>query len=476
MKRARLIWILALLLPVTASAQARFQPTAESLRGHKLPQWFDDAKFGIFIHWGPYAVPAFHEWYVAWMSPQAGYGYLYGGPPFTPGQGLLSDGAFRQRVPPGSFAERARKYHLENWGPNFSYDDFLPMFKAEKFDPDAWARLFRDAGARYVVLTAKHGDEFAMWPTKLTPRNAGEMGPKRDIVGDLAKPVRALGMKYGLYHNTTYTFWDKRFPGRDWVEYMNATIKELVDRYQPSVIWGDVSEGPIKDAAGKALPSDYWNSKEVIAYYYNHSKDPDGVVTNDRWGREVDGSRLGDFATPERSNLKAIQESKWELCDSLDPFSWGYSRILPEGGYMTANQLVDYLVDVVSKNGNLLINIGPRADGTIPEIMQNVLLETGAWLKVNGEAIYGSRYYTTYKEGDFRFTRKGDTVYAIALEWPEEATFTLRSLSGKTVKSVELLGLGAVKFEQAAKGLIVTMPQQRPCKYAYTFKIITAAR
>ena len=133
MIRARLIWILALLLPVTASAQARFQPTAESLRGHKLPQWFDDAKFGIFIHWGPYAVPAFHEWYVAWMSPQAGYGYLYGGPPFTPGQGLLSDGAFRQRVPPGSVAERARKYHLENWGPDFSYDDFLPMFKAEKF-------------------------------------------------------------------------------------------------------------------------------------------------------------------------------------------------------------------------------------------------------------------------------------------------------------------------------------------------------
>ncbi len=462
----------ALSLPI--AAQAPYQPTAASLRTHKVPQWFEDAKFGIFIHWGPYAVPAFHEWYVAWMSPHAGYGFLLGGPPFTPAQGNLSDAVMKLRYPPGSVAGRARKYHLDNFGPNVSYDDFLPMFKAEKFDPDAWARLFQAAGARYVVLTAKHGDEFAMWPTKLTPRNAGATGPKRDIVGDLAKTVRAQGLKYGLYHNTTYTFYDKRYPGRDWVEYMNATIKELVDKYQPSIIWGDVREGPIRDTQGRPVPSDYWNSKEVIAYLYNHSKDPAEVLTNDRWGLEADGSRLGDFSTPERRNLNAIQPEKWELCDSLDPFSWGYSRILPEGGYMTANQLVDYLADVVSKNGNLLINIGPRADGTIPEVMRNVLLETGAWLKVNGDAIYASRPFTTYKEGDFRFTRKANAVYAIALEWPEDPTFTLKSLTSHKVQSVELLGQGPVKFTQSPTGLTITVPPQRPCKFAYTFKILTA--
>ncbi|MBI4893726.1 MAG: alpha-L-fucosidase [Acidobacteria bacterium] len=461
----------ALSLPL--AAQALYRPTAASLRTHPLPKWFDEAKFGIFIHWGPYAVPAFHEWYVAWMSPRAGYGFLLGAPPFTPDPGNLSDTIIQRRYTPGSVAGRARKYHLENYGPNVAYDDFLPMFKAEKFDPAAWAKLFEDAGARYVVLTAKHGDEFAMWPTKLTPRNAGDMGPKRDIVGDLAHTVRARNMKFGVYHNTTYTFYDKRYPGRDWVEYMNATIKELIDKYQPSVIWGDVTEGPIRDAQGKTLPSDYWNSKEVIAYLYNHSKDPDGVVTNDRWGLEADGSHLGDFTTPERRNLNSIQSAKWELCDSLDPFSWGYSRILPEGGYMTANQLVDYLIDVVSKNGNLLINIGPRADGTIPEIMQNVLLETGAWLKTNGEAIYASRPFTTYKEGDFRFTRKGPAVYAIALEWPEDPTFTLTTLAGAKVQSVELLGQGPVHFTQTAKGLTITVPNKRPCKFAYTFKITT---
>jgi alpha-L-fucosidase len=277
----------------------------------------------------------------------------------------------------------------------------------------------------------------------------------------------------GFYHNTTYTFWDKRYPGRDWVEYMNATIKELVDLYQPSIIWGDVTVGPIKDERGVDLPADYWNSKEVLAYFYNHSKDPGDVVANDRWGLDVDGSHVGDFLTPERSNIHDIEKRKWELCDSLDPFSWGYNRNLPEGEYMTANQLVDYLVDVVSKNGNLLINIGPRADGTIPEIMQQVLLETGEWLKVNGEAIYGSRPWTSWKEGDFRFTRKGEAVYAIALEWPEGETVTLKSFAGKKVSRVELLGLGeALKWKQTPAGVVITVPAKRPCRYAYTFKVV----
>lgn len=447
--------------------EERYEPTTESLRKHTVPQWFEDAKFGIFIHWGPYAVPAYHEWYVVFMSPKAGFGFNLGGPPYTATQGNLPDAVFKANI-----REKAFKYQLDNWGPNFAYDDFIPMFKAETFDPDAWAKLFQQAGAKYVVLTAKHGDEFAMWPTRHTHRNSMEMGPKRDLAGDLTKSVRSLGMKMGFYHNTTYSFWDKRYPGRDWVEYMNNSIKELVDMYRPGILWGDVRTGPIRDRDGKPLGTDYWNSKEVLAYFYNHSDDPSQVVANDRWGVEPDGTYLGDYSTPERQNIKGISEKKWELCDSLDPTSWGYNRLLKEGEYMTPNELVDYLVDVVSKNGNLLINIGPRPDGAIPEVMEKCLREVGQWLSVNGEAIYGSRYWVTHEEGDFRFTRKGNTLYAIALEWPEEETVTLKSLAGKTVTKVEMLGLReAVKWNQTNDGVVISVPSKRPCKYAYTFKV-----
>jgi alpha-L-fucosidase len=298
-----------------------------------------------------------------------------------------------------------------------------------------------------------------------------EMGPRRDLAGDLLKAVRQSGLKMGFYHNTTYTFWDPRYPGRDWVDYMNNSIKELADLYHPSILWGDVLEGPIKDWQGKPLPADYWNSKEVLAYFYNHSEDPAEVVANDRWGLDTDGKMLGDFATPERTGVSGIIEKKWEECDSLDPTSWGYNRRTKDGEYMTPNGVVHYLVDVVSKNGNLLINIGPRADGTIPEVMQSCLRRVGEWLRVNGEAIYGSRAWDTYKDGDVRFTRKGNTLYAIALEWPEEE-FRLTSLAGKEVLKVEMLGLNdPITWKQDGKGLAIQPPAKRPCRYAYTFKI-----
>ena len=457
---------LAAFAAAAALAAGPYQPTTESLRKHKAPQWFEDAKFGIFIHWGPYAVPAFHEWYVDFISPKASFGFLLGGPPYTATRGELPEELFLAGI-----RQEALKYHLDNWGPKFSYDDFLPMFKAEKYDPEAWARLFREAGAKYVVLTAKHGDEYALWPTKHTRRNSMETGPRRDLAGDLTKAVRKLDMKMGFYHNTTYTFWDQRYPGRDWVDYMNSSIKELVDLYHPSVLWGDVRVGPVKDRDGKFLPADYWGSKAVLAYFYNHSENPEEVVANDRWGLDTDGKILGDFATPERTRMNRISKEKWETCDSLDTTSWGYNRRLKPSQYMTANELVDYLADVVSKNGNLLINIGPRADGTIPESMQQCLRQTGEWLRVNGEAIYGSRYWETHKDGDVRFTRKGNTLYAIALEWPE-TELRLTSLAGTEVAGVTMLGLEEpVKWKQDAEGLVIQPPAKRPCRYAYTFKI-----
>ena len=466
MRRALLCGIVVSVWTAALAAAQPYQPTTESLRKHKAPQWFEDAKFGIFIHWGPYAVPAFHEWYVEFISPKAQFGFMYGGPPYTATRDNLPEELFRAGI-----REEAYRYHLQNWGPNFAYDDFIPMFKAEKFDPDAWARLFQEAGARYVVFTAKHGDEFAMWPSKFTKRNAMEMGPHRDLAGDLTRAVRKLGLKMGFYHNTTYTFWDPRYPGRDWVQYMNNSIKELIDLYHPDILWGDVRVGPVRDARGNPLPADYWGSKEVLAYFYNHSPNPEEVVANDRWGLDTDGKILGDFHTPERTRMQRISLEKWETCDSLDPTSWGYNRRLPISQYMTANELVDYLVDVVSKNGNLLINVGPTAEGVIPPVMQQTLRGVGEWLRVNGEAIYGTRPWETFKDGNVRFTRKGNTLYAIALEWPEEE-LRLTSLAGKPVLKVELLGSSeAIAWKAEPDALVIQPPSRRPCKYAYAFRI-----
>lgn len=493
-----------------------YEPTFESLDSHPTPLWFRDARFGIFIHWGVYAVPAFHEWYVEFMSPRSTWGQTPGGPPYTAAQGDLTDRVFQQET--NGIRGEANKYHRENYGVEFEYDQFIPMFKAEHFDPAAWANLFVQAGARYVVLTAKHGDEFALWPTKYTQRNAMDMGPHRDLAGDLLKAVRSRGLKMGFYHNTTYSFWDKRYPTKEWVDYMNNSIKELVDLYQPDVLWGDVVVSPFDDQNGKPLNAGHWNSKEVIAYFYNHSKNPDEVVTNDRWGIDTaqagmkskksfshslwsqyakswkveNGSLLGDFQTPERRNITRIFDMPWETCDALDPTSWGYNRRTPDEKYMSANELVDYLADIVSKGGNLLINIGPKADGTIPEVMQDRLRGIGAWLSVNGEAIYGTRPWSIYgegptneelgswgnpdgkslfKTGDVRFTRKGNVLYAILLEWPG-GDVVINSLKGLKINKLSLLGSDEnIHWQQINEGLSVSLPLNAVSPYANTLKL-----
>jgi alpha-L-fucosidase len=308
------------------------------------------------------------------------------------------------------------------------------------------------------------------------------------------------------------------YPDKEWVEYMNNSIKELVDLYHPDILWGDVVVSPYLDENGKPLSADHWNSKEIIAYFYNHSKNPDEVVTNDRWGLDTvktsvnskrsisnslwaqdakgwhadDGSLLGDFQTPERRNIKQIFDIPWETCDALDPTSWGFSRRTPDDKYMTTNELVDYLADIVSKGGNLLINIGPRADGTIPEVMQNRLLGIGAWLKVNGEAIYETKPWSVYgegptkeeigswnnqdgvygfKPGDVRFTRKGNILYAILLEWPG-SEITINSLKNIKINKLSMLGSDAnLQYRQSDEGLTVTLPPSALSPYANTLKL-----
>ena len=506
--------LFAVFIFITCKQQPRkiYEPTFESLVLHPVPAWFRDAKFGIFIHWGVYSVPAFHEWYLVYMSPKARYARNLGGPPYTAAQDDLPDSIFNANI-----RKDANQYHIENYGVDFEYDEFIPMFKAERFDPGAWADLFEQAGAKYVVLTAKHGDEFALWPTKFTKRNAVEMGPRRDLVGDLTREVRSREMKMGLYHNTTYSFWDERYPDKEWVDYMNNSIKELVDLYKPDVLWGDVPVGPVRDENGKPLGAGHWNSMDVIAYFYNNSKDPNEVVTNERWDLDTtqtdinspryssqslwsqsakrwnaNGAFLGDFQTPERRNINRIFDMPWETCDSMDPTSWGYNRRLPDGKYMTTNEIIDYLADIVSKGGNLLINIGPKADGTIPEVMQDRLKGVGSWLSVNGEAIYGTRPWTTYgegpttqevgswgkqegeyrfKAGDVRFTRKGNVLYVILLEWPG-GEITLNSLKGINVKGISMLGsTDEIQWKQIEEGINISLPANPVSPYASVLKV-----
>jgi alpha-L-fucosidase len=509
--------VLAIIIVASCKQKPRkiYEPTFESLESHPIPQWFRDAKFGIFIHWGVYSVPAFHEWYVEFMSPKSTWGKSPLGPPYTAAQGDLPDSVFKMETM--DYRGEANQYQRENYGVDFEYDQFIPMFKADHYDPAEWANIFVKAGARYVVLTAKHGEEFALWPSKYTRRNAMDMGPHRDLAGDLLKAVRSQGLKMGFYHNTTYSFWDNRYPNKEWVEYMNNSIKELVDLYQPDILWGDVVVSPYLDENGKPLCADHWNSKEVIAYFYNHSKNPDEVVTNDRWGLDTvsgsgkskrsisnslwaqyakewhaeDGTLLGDFQTPERRNITKIYDTPWETCDALDPTSWGYNRRTPDDKYMTTNELVDYLADIVSKGGNLLINIGPRADGTIPEVMKERLLGIGSWLKVNGEAIYETRPWSVYgegptkeeigswtnqagqygfKAGDVRFTRKGNILYAILLEWPG-SEITLNSPKGIKINKLTMLGSDEyIQWKQKEDGLVVSLPSNPVSPYANTLK------
>ena len=459
------------------SSKRVYEPTWESLDQHRTPKWFDDAKFGIFIHWGVYAVPAYHEWYVTFMSPKARFSRNLGGPPYTASRGDLEEDVFKANI-----REDAYNYQREKYGPDFAYDDFIPMFKAENFDPAEWARLFKKVGARYVVLTAKHGDEFALWPSSYTDRNAGDMGPHRDLVGDLTEAVRDEGLKMGFYHNTTYSFWDERYPDAEWVEYMNNSIKELVDRYHPSILWGDVRTGPARDSSGQPLGADHWNGNKVLAYFYNHSEQPDQVVANDRWGVGEGGRFHGDYYTPERQRLEAIREEKWETCDALDPHSWGYNARLKDKEYMTVDDAVHCLVDIVSKNGNFLLNVGPMADGTIPQGQQERLLGLGQWLEVNGEAIFDTRPWVTAEgstdEGmSLRFTQDDDSVYALVLGTPKGNSVAIEGLEAEEGSAVHLLGHPSpLTWKQKGRNLTVMLPDELPESPSQALKITPKPR
>jgi alpha-L-fucosidase len=469
-------------------AKGPFGPSWSSLEKFQVPAWYADGKFGIFIHWGLYSVPAFgNEWY--------------------PRNMYLPD-------------KKEFAHHIATYGPQsrFGYKDFIPLFQAERFDPDAWAELFRKAGARFVVPVAEHHDGFPMYDTRYSDWSAAKMGPKRDLIGDLATAVRRQGLVAGLSSHRAEHWWffdaGMRFdsdvrdpksaglygPARDqkkaesqqeppdqaFLEDWLLRTCELVDKYQPQLVWFDW---------WIAQPAFHPYLQRFAAYYYNRGAEWNrGVAIN---YKKHGGSSFPDTAGVldiERGQLAAIRPLFWQNDTSISRSSWGYVR---EQDYKTADSIVDDLVDIVSKNGALLLNIGPKPDGTIPEREQEILLEIGQWLAVNGEAIYGTRPWKTFGEGptvvtegsfsdtkrkpftgeDIRFTTKGDTLYAIVLADPGE-TLTIKSLAPAaklatgTVTEVSLLGhAGALKHSQETAGLVVRLPSPRPGKHAFALRI-----
>ena len=363
-------------------------------------------------------------------------------------------------------------YHREHYGKNYDYYNFAPIFDREikKWKPEQWAGIFKDAGAKYVVLTSKHHDGFTLWPSS-TPNPtlpADRQHATRDIVGELSAAVRAQGMRMGLYYSGGYDWTFVPGPIRvaadyqsvkpqteAYGKYADAHMRELIAHYHPALLWNDIDY----PKSGHPL--------EIMAEYYNAI--PDGVI-DDRFG-----VKHSDFKSPEYQTLDKISETKWEECRGLGR-SFGYNRAEGEAETIPAADLIYLLADIVSKNGNLLLDVGPEADGTIPAVQMDRLKALGTWLRVNGESIYGTRPWNhavgeTTEGIHVRFTQKDSAVYAILLGEPKGGAVTLKSLSPKGGATIHLLGEAkSIAWTQAGDDVKVRLPTLMG-KYAYVLKI-----
>jgi alpha-L-fucosidase len=473
-----------------STAPRHYEPTWASLDTRPAPDWYLDAKFGIFIHWGVYSVPSFStpseyaEWY--WYS-------------------------LRTTPSPRNAREVKRHedtlaFHNGVYGPGFAYYQFAPRFTAELFDPGQWASILKQAGARYVVLTSKHHDGFALFKSAEAnrdwgqPWNAVDIGPRRDLLGDLSTAVRGAGLKMGFYYSLYEWFNPLWLSDRAlYVDrHMIPQFKDVVTRYKPSIIFSDGEWD---------MTSDQWKSPELLAWLYNDSPVKDDVIVNDRWGKDTRHKHGGYYTTEYGAGMPDASHP-WEENRGMG-FSYGFNRNEPLSNYRTGKELVWMLADLVARGGNLLLNIGPTADGRIPNIMQDRLKEIGDWLAVNGEAIYGTRAWRRTAQwtsgtmpdqsfGEYRvkydilemagqaprdghavkqvfFTSKGDSVYAITPGWPG-ATLVIQDVRPTAGATVTMLGVpGALKWRRQGNGIAIETPRlsvdQLPCRYAYAFRI-----
>jgi len=477
------------------SSSQKFEPDWQSLQRYECPEWFRNAKLGIFICWNPYTVPAQGDWYARHM-------YMQG--------------------------HRQYEYHVKHYGhpSEFGYKDIIKLWKGEKFDPNELVALFKQAGARYIVPMAMHHDNFDLWDSKHHRWNSVNIGPGKDIIGMWRKATLKHGLRFGvtthlarsyswfqtshgadktgpykgvpydgrnpkyqdLYHKT-HGETTKRYPlnpSEEWKKIWYKRIKDLVDQHKPDLLYfdGGVPFGKV--------------GLKMVAYFYNqnikwHNGELQAVMNLKNW---PDGSH-GQFRQSaciqdlERGLLSDIHEMPWQNDTSIGDWFW-----TDPPDYRTVDSIIDMLVDIVSKNGNLLLNVPPKADGTLDAQAADILKKMGRWMHINGEAIYGTRPWICHGEGpsaikeghvsdrhlnvtakDIRFTTKGDCLYAIALEWPENKYLKIESLSTQqhklgAISSVLLLGHeGSLRWRRDKERLKIELPEQKPCDYAFAFKI-----
>jgi len=458
--------------------EGKFKATWESLGTYGEPVWYNKAKFGIFIHWGVYSVPAFaNEWYARNM-------YIKG--------------------------SREYEHHIKTYGEHkeFGYADFVPLFKAENFDPSEWMQLFKEAGAKFVVPVAEHHDGFQMYQSEISSWNSAQMGPHRDVLGELKVEADKEGIILGASSHRAENYWFfsgcrdfdsglekiefqepygyayKLFEHDDLHSYthnidsigpsvehiLNWLVRtcEIIDKYQPSILWFDWS---IQNKAFKPY------LKKLAAYYYNRSIEwGKQVAINYKFDTFAYGTAIYDV---ERGQLADIRPRLWQNDTAIAKNSWCYTE---NNEFKTPESLVEDLIDVTSKNGCMLLNVGPKSDGTITQEDQAVLKGIGQWLRVNGEGIYDTTYWKVFGEGpteivegsfvdndrlpytkeDIRFTYKAPYIYAFVMKWPKDNAITIRSLKQYSrffsgdIKAVNLLGYtGEVDYSMTENGLSI---------------------
>jgi alpha-L-fucosidase len=474
---------------MAASAQTLYQPTWESLDRRPCPKWYTDARFGIFIHWGVYSVPAFapvnvkgETGYAEWYWNSLLKNMKTGGPTW--------------------------KFHQRVYGYNFAYQEFAPMFRAELYDPDHWADVFERSGAKYVALTSKHHEGFTLWKSEDAnrswgrPWNAVDIGPKRDVLIDLMDAGRRRGLHMGIYYslyewyNPLYLSDKKRYVA----EHMMPQFKDVVTHAKPSIIFSD---------GEWELGSDEWRSPELLAWLFNESAVKDEVVIDDRWGKDTRHKHGGYYTTEYTSGMQSGTHP-WEESRGMG-YSYGYNRMETVRDYHTDRELLLMLIDIVSRGGNLLLDIGPTADGRIPVIMEERLTQIGSWLKPNGEAIYGSRAWRNprqwsrgtipkFEEKEFMseydinkmvdtppsgmahveafLTAKDDALYAIVPRRPRNEV-TIDDVEAPSGVKVTLLETGQpLQSRLQGKRLSIAVPDAvsaaLPTRQAYTFKVAGA--